>query len=147
MSLHRLSRATLALACVLSFAAFAAFGVLVLSASPSSASERSAIGVRLVDFRVVPAARSVRRGRVTFSVSNRAMDAHELVVIRTKRPAARLAVSGSRASEAGKIGESGEIRTGASRRFTLTLRPGHYALICNEPGHYRLGMHADFTVR
>ncbi len=27
------------------------------------------------------------------------------------------------------------------------LKKGHYALICNLPGHYQGGMHADFTVR
>ena len=29
---------------------------------------------------------------------------------------------------------------------TLSLTPGHYALICNIPGHYSSGMHTDFTV-
>jgi uncharacterized cupredoxin-like copper-binding protein len=29
----------------------------------------------------------------------------------------------------------------------LSLKPGHYSLVCNLPGHYMAGMHADFTVR
>ena len=29
----------------------------------------------------------------------------------------------------------------------VTLAPGHYVVICNLPGHYASGMHADLTVR
>ena len=31
--------------------------------------------------------------------------------------------------------------------MNLTLKPGHYSLICNLPGHYRTGQFADFYVR
>jgi uncharacterized cupredoxin-like copper-binding protein len=30
--------------------------------------------------------------------------------------------------------------------LTLNLKKGRYVLICNIPGHYKSGMHADFTV-
>jgi uncharacterized cupredoxin-like copper-binding protein len=29
----------------------------------------------------------------------------------------------------------------------LTMKRGHYALICNLPGHYKTGQFADFYVR
>ena len=29
----------------------------------------------------------------------------------------------------------------------MTLKKGHYVLICNLPGHYSGGMRSDFTVR
>ena len=70
---------------------------------------------------------------------------HELVVIRTDRKAAELG-SGARVSEAGSVGEIGELKPNASGVVTLPLRPGHYALICNIAGHYTNGMHADIDV-
>jgi uncharacterized cupredoxin-like copper-binding protein len=102
--------------------------------------------VRLVDFKVLPSAGSVAAGRVRFTVRNAADMEHELVIIRTGRRAASLPVHGSRASEAGKVGAV-EVPMGKTRSVTVRLARGHYALICNEPGHYRLGMHADLTVK
>jgi len=102
--------------------------------------------VRLVDFKVLPSAGSVAAGRVTFDVKNAADMEHELVVIKTKTKASKLPVKSGRASEAGKVG-SVEVPMGKTRSVTVTLARGHYALICNEPGHYKLGMHADLVVK
>ena len=33
-----------------------------------------------------------------------------------------------------------------TKMLTLTLKPGHYVLICNLPAHYKAGQHVDFTV-
>jgi uncharacterized cupredoxin-like copper-binding protein len=33
-----------------------------------------------------------------------------------------------------------------TKSITIDLKPGHYALVCNLPGHYGLGMHVDLTV-
>ncbi|MGZ4189647.1 MAG: plastocyanin/azurin family copper-binding protein [Actinomycetota bacterium] len=38
------------------------------------------------------------------------------------------------------------MEAGTSKTLTITLKPGHYALVCNLPGHYRMGMHQDFVV-
>ena len=35
---------------------------------------------------------------------------------------------------------------GAVMMLTLDLAPGHYAVVCNLPGHYAMGMHQDFFV-
>jgi uncharacterized cupredoxin-like copper-binding protein len=35
---------------------------------------------------------------------------------------------------------------GAVMMLTLKLAPGHYAVVCNLPGHYASGMHQDFFV-
>ena len=71
---------------------------------------------------------------------------HELVVIRTDKWAGGL-LKGKEASEAGAVDEIGDLPSGATKRLALNLKPGHYALICNLPGHYKGGMFADFTVR
>ena len=46
-----------------------------------------------------------------------------------------------------RVGETGDLAAGASKTITLKLAAGHYALICNLPGHYQAGQHTDFTVR
>ena len=45
------------------------------------------------------------------------------------------------------MGEIEEIKPGEVKRLTLTLRKGHYALICNLPCHYAKGQFVDFYVR
>ncbi len=73
--------------------------------------------------------------------------AHEFVVLATPTLAAKLPMSGGRASEKGSVGEIGEFAAGLTKKLTVTLKPGHYALICNVAGHYTGGQHADFTVK
>ncbi len=34
-----------------------------------------------------------------------------------------------------------------TKKLTLDLKPGHYAIICNLPGHYLGGMYTDLTVK
>lgn len=68
-------------------------------------------------------------------------------MIRTPRRAGALPTADGEASEAGSVGEVDDLAPGASKDLTLTLPAGHYALICNVPGHYAGGMHADLTVR
>lgn len=128
-----------------------------LAAAPaftgSSASEPEAgatartVAVRLSEYRVSPSTRRTRSRRVTFRVRNAGVIAHEFVVIRTRRRASRLPKRGMRASERGRVGKIRAFGPGRTRTLALRLRRGHYALICNLPAHYRLGMRRDFTVR
>jgi uncharacterized cupredoxin-like copper-binding protein len=104
------------------------------------------VAVSLREFVVAPSRTAARAGKVTFNVRNGGKITHEFVVIRTNKPAANL-LRGARADETGNVGETGDLAAGASKRLTLRLTPGHYALICNLPGHYRLGQHVDFTVK
>lgn len=84
---------------------------------------------------------------MTFTVTNSGTMMHEFVVIRTDRTAATLPTeSDGSASETGSIGEIPDMAAGSTTSVVLNLRAGHYALICNLPGHYAGGMYADFTV-
>ena len=47
----------------------------------------------------------------------------------------------------GNVGEIGSVKAGTAKTLNITLKPGHYALICNLPGHYKTGQFADFYVR
>jgi uncharacterized cupredoxin-like copper-binding protein len=84
--------------------------------------------------------------KVTWDVKNAGKITHEFVVLRTKKAAGKLG-TGTRVPEPGKVGEVGDLAPGKSRKLSLKLKPGHYALICNLPGHYKGGMRADFTVK
>ena len=88
----------------------------------------------------------VAAGRVTFHVRNTGTMTHEFVVLRTNHPAASLPLSKGRADETGNVGETGDLAPGAAKAITLNLKPGHYALICNMPGHYMAGQRTDLTV-
>jgi uncharacterized cupredoxin-like copper-binding protein len=102
--------------------------------------------VKLSDFKVKPSKTTISHGKVTLNVSNSAGMEHELVVIRTSTKAAKLKIVNGRASEKGSVGEV-ELAAHKSKKLTLNLKKGHYALICNVGGHYMAGMHADLTVK
>jgi uncharacterized cupredoxin-like copper-binding protein len=104
------------------------------------------VAVKLTEWAVEPSKRTVGHGPITFDVTNDGKAPHELVVLRTSKPASDLG-SGTRISETGHVGEQGDLPAGASKQLKLTLAPGHYSLVCNLPGHYMAGMHADLTVR
>lgn len=106
----------------------------------------SRVQVALREFTVTPSTTLGRAGRVTFSVDNAGTVPHEFVVIRTNKPAGAL-LKGARADETGNVGETGDLQPGEAKTIRLDLKPGHYALICNLPGHYAAGQHTDFTVR
>ena len=116
------------------------------STPPPSASGPSVVQTRLTDFKITPSAREVPAGKVTFVATNAGDEEHEMVVVRTAKPAGSLA-KGKEASEAGAVDEIGEFAAGKTKRLTLNLKPGHYALLCNVPGHYKAGMFTDFTVK
>ena len=38
------------------------------------------------------------------------------------------------------------MKPGTSMVLTIDMKAGHYAVVCNLPGHYAGGMHEDFWV-
>ena len=69
-----------------------------------------------------------------------------MVVLRTPKAAGSL-LSGAEADESGNVGETGDLAPGQSKTVSVTLKKGHYVLLCNLPGHYKAGQHTDFTVQ
>lgn len=91
---------------------------------------------------------SAPAGKVTFAANNEGKVGHEMVVIKTDTKAGDLPYKNGEASEEGAAGEIGEddLEVGETSKLTLDLQPGHYALICNLPGHFKGGMYTDFVV-
>jgi uncharacterized cupredoxin-like copper-binding protein len=119
------------------------------AAEPSQQARAASVSFRMVEWDILPlTATKTHATKVTFVVRNAGKMTHEFVVIKTAKAAGRLAAPGAKeAPETGAVGEIGEIKPGAVKRLTLTLKKGHYALICNLPGHYYLGQFVDFYVR
>jgi uncharacterized cupredoxin-like copper-binding protein len=114
------------------------------AATPASLGHSSA--ATLKEYSIAPRPSEVAAGRVAFKVHNAGSIKHEFVVLRTNKKASQL-LKGNEADEAGNVGEIGNLNPGQTKTLSLKLKAGHYALICNLPGHYKLGQHADLTVR
>jgi uncharacterized cupredoxin-like copper-binding protein len=78
---------------------------------------------------------------------------HELVMWSTKSLAAALprhqngSVDEESAALESVLDSGSSLQPGETRvMFADLTNAGHYALVCNLPAHYRLGMHADLTV-
>jgi len=116
------------------------------AAQKPAPADASSTSVTLKEFTLTPDPTTVSAGKVTFNVQNAGQLKHEFVVLKTATPAADL-LKGDEADESGNVGEIGNVPPGASKTLSLMLKPGHYALICNLPGHYKAGQHADLTVK
>jgi len=108
--------------------------------------------------RVLVSQGAVSAGTVSLRVVNQGAATHELVVLPLpagQAAGARTAGADGRVDETGSLGEAsrscgaGEgdgIAAGTTGWVTLTLRAGRYELVCNLPGHYQAGMHAELDV-
>ena len=118
----------------------------VTAAAPPAAALAHASAITLSEFNVAPKPSEVANGSVTFNVSNAGRVEHEFVVLKTSKPASDLLKNG-RADETGNVGEIGSVKPGQTKTLKLNLATGHYALLCNLPGHYAAGQYADLTVK
>jgi uncharacterized cupredoxin-like copper-binding protein len=132
----------LTLAIAVLAAAVASICVLTAGAVTSN----PVVAVQVDAFSVFPSTQGAPKGKVRFIVTNTGTIRHEFVVLRTNKPAGNL-LKGKEADEAGNVGEIGGIPPGQAKTLNLILKVGHYALICNLPGHYASGQFADFYVR
>ena len=114
------------------------------TAAPPAAVHASRVTMR--EFTIAPDPAKVSAGKTKFTVNNAGKAGHEFVVLRTNKPAGSL-LNGNEADETGNVGEIGDLPPGSTKTLSLNLKKGHYALICNLPGHYKAGQHADLTVR
>ena len=93
-------------------------------------------------------------GKHQIGLTNDGTIGHELVLFKTDLPADALPLSADgdvdeEAAQLTNVGDSGDsLAAGGTKTFsTSNLSPGHYVAVCNLPGHYRLGMKLNVTVR
>lgn len=91
---------------------------------------------------------TVPAGEVTFDAINVGTVEHELLVIASDLPQDQLPVKDGVVDE-GAVNVLAAVRgvqPGTDAHLSVDLPAGHYVLICNLPGHYLAGMHAELTV-
>jgi uncharacterized cupredoxin-like copper-binding protein len=123
-----------------------AVAISVGVASAPAVTIKPLVAVQVDEFSVFPQTQGAPAGKVRFVVTNIGTIKHEFVVIKTNKPAGNL-LKGKEADETGAVGELDGVKAGNARVLVLNLKRGHYALICNLPGHYKTGQFADFYVR
>lgn len=124
---------------------------LVLAACGSSTASPSGTTITgtLTEFKIELSATSAPAGPVTFNVTNNGTIVHEFVILKTDTLAKDLPLVADAVVENdfSPVGEVAETNAGDSGTFSATLAAGHYAIICNIPGHVAQLMVTDFTVR
>ena len=126
--------------------AVAAVAVCLGVASADAVTSKKLVAVQVDEYSVFPGTQGAPVGKVRFVVTNIGTIEHEFVVIKTVKPAGNL-LKGKEANETGAVGELDGVKPGNARVLVLNLKRGHYALLCNLPGHYKTGQFADFYVR
>ncbi|CAN0620906.1 Cupredoxin_1 domain-containing protein [Burkholderia multivorans] len=124
--------------------------VFALGMSPHASRAQQTVKATLRSDSIQLATHSVKPGRITLDVKNAADNnmQHELVVLKTDLADNALPVRKGQVLERrlNKVGEVEDIAPGRSKRVSFKLAAGHYALICNKPGHYEAGMHTALVV-
>ncbi|MEP6893068.1 MAG: cupredoxin domain-containing protein [Gaiellaceae bacterium] len=127
--------------------AFLASGLVAVALAAHVAfAGASSIRITLKEYKVLPAATSVKAGKVTFQVKNVGVLDHTFLVVKTNVPAGKLPVKKNRAVVSA-LGKIGPFKKGKGGTLTLTLKPGKYVLLCNVASHYQIGQYSAFTVK
>ncbi len=94
---------------------------------------------------------NVKPGPVLFEVSNDSKKlVHEMIVVAVSNPDAALPYDRKAdrviESKIRDLGEASDLQPGEKKTLRLTLEPGNYILMCNQPEHYKSGMRTDLVV-
>jgi uncharacterized cupredoxin-like copper-binding protein len=110
----------------------------------------SGVTANLTDTSIQVTPSTVPAGDITFHIKNTsATTMHEFVIIQTNLTPEQLPMDSDGNVVEDKLsspGEKGDIAAGDSADLTLKLPAGQYMLICNQPQHFKDGMHTSFTV-
>ena len=105
-----------------------------------------ALTVRMTEFAFDPKDAVAKAGRVTITAPNDGKVVHELVVLKTDEDPAKLPKKGGEVDESTSVGEIADVEPGSTKKATLKLAPGKYAMVCALPGHYESGMYGSLAV-
>jgi uncharacterized cupredoxin-like copper-binding protein len=110
------------------------------------------VAVTLKDFSVTPSVTEAPGGAVDFTVTDNGPAEHEFLIFQADMAPDQLPLNAEGRVDEGsdkisKVFDSGaNIPVGQTKTFHTALLPGKYVLVCNLPGHYKAGMHTEFTV-
>jgi uncharacterized cupredoxin-like copper-binding protein len=125
-------------------------GVLgVLLALLGGCGATAPVHVELSDYAIKLTSSTLKAGDVTLAIRNTGAATHELVVVQTDLGFSQLPVASDGNADENDLkgmGEVENIEAGMADNIKLNLPPGHYMLLCNLPGHFADGMHAEFVV-
>ena len=137
----------------------AALAAILLAAGGSTAQAATHVTVVLQDqstaatvpmMQIVSTASEAKTGRIVFSVKNESKSlVHEMLLVKAVPPAAlRYDDKENKLVEDKfvKFIDTDDIKPGGSVTKVVTLAPGVYEMLCNQPGHFRNGMHVAFSV-
>jgi uncharacterized cupredoxin-like copper-binding protein len=128
-----------------------AFATMLLLVPLLVACGPQSIDVGLTSYAIAPSQDAMKAGDVTFHVANNATDqAHEFVIVSTDLAANSLPLDANGDVDETKldiVNEVDGLQPGDHQDLSVNLPPGHYVLMCNQPGHYAQGMYLDFTVQ
>lgn len=131
-------------------AGLALIAFVISSCASSAAVPAATVMVRMGDKDIALSQNELSAGLVAFTVMNAGTIVHSLVLIRTDVPHDQMkldAADPSKVDEKGSIAVTGQMAVGAMARFERSLVAGKYVLVCNEPAHYAVGMHAGLVVK
>ena len=123
--------------------------------SAALAAEPASVKVSLSDKggqeRIILSTNKVKAGAVEFEIKNSSADQmHEFLITPWKGSVTALPYNDTKGQvvEDKLPGLAGveDMKPGAEATLRLPLKPGRYAVFCNQPGHYKLGMVASFVV-
>lgn len=111
-----------------------------------------AINAEVKSYAIDLARTSASAGQVSFHVTNVTTDniTHEFVVVNTDLDSGALPVDADGNVDEEQItvvDEVEDLEPGNSADLTVNLEAGHYVIMCNVEGHYKQGMHTNFTVQ
>lgn len=103
--------------------------------------------IRMSEFAFDPKDATAKAGKVTIAAPNEGKVVHELVLLKTEDDPAKLPMDGDEVDESTSVGEVADVEPGQTKKVTLTLTAGKYAMVCALPNHYQSGMYGSLTVR
>jgi uncharacterized cupredoxin-like copper-binding protein len=94
---------------------------------------------------------TVKAGAVEFEIKNTSkQNVHEFLITPWTGSSKALPYDDTkgavREGKLAKLAGVEDMKPGAEATLRLPMKPGHYAVFCNQAGHYKMGMVADFTV-
>ena len=123
--------------------------------SAAFAAEPATVKVDLSDKggkdRIILSTDKVKAGGVEFEIKNTSKDQmHEFLISSWKGKITALPYKDSDGQVAEdkvpQLAGVEDMKPGAEATLRLPLKAGKYVVFCNQPGHYKLGMEARFTV-